>query len=484
MKKIRIVFVMVAGVFLLSASRPTKGPYDEKYRPQYHFTVKQHYMGMPAGMVYLDGEYHLFYQYNPDTTAEGFSHLGHASGKDLVRWEEHPAAIVPDNTPGDSGFCTALPGSAIVDHRNLLGLQTGDTKTMVLFYTGKGCGQRMAYSTDKGKTWQKYAGNPVIPYDETDEASYPKVFWHEQTEAWVMVLYRKPELDERKQGFSFYTSTNLTQWKYQSHIAGFNGKPDIAELRVNNRPDDVRWILMEGNGDYVIGSFDGTAFKPESIRLKSDYGKKFTGPVNCGNIPASDGRTLQVALVKNEEWPGMPFHGQMTFPSELSLKKTTTGTFLFRTAAKEIEKLPDKQYRWKDEKLIPGIGQNLIKKVKGDRLRITGRFDLKNCDSFGFMLRAGKKNPGTELVYNVKRNTLSLMGMTIPLEPVDNKIYLDILIDRASVEVFANNGRSAISGILFAEENHDDYLLYNTGGELQVEELEISTLRSIREETE
>ena len=119
-----------------------------------------------------------------------------------------------------------------------------------------------------------------------------------------------------------------------------------------------------------------------------------------------------------------------------------------------------------------------IKKAEGDALRIKGRFDLKNCESFGFMLRAGKKNQGAELVYNVKRGTLSLLGQAIPLEPVDNKIYLDILVDRASVEVFANNGKAALSSVLFSEENDRSYILVNTGGEVVVDELEITPLRS------
>jgi len=478
MRRFLILSGIVAGLFLITASKPDKVYYNEKYRPQYHFSPERNYMGDPCGLVYLSGKYHLFFQQNPKGLGEGYSHWGHAVSTDLIHWEHHPVALFPDNLSEDTLFCTALPGSALVDHRNSLGVEKGSQKTIVLFYTSAQCGQRIAYSTDGGNSWQKYSGNPVIPYDETDHARHPKVFWHEPSSKWVMVLFRIPGNDERKQGFSFYTSSNLTEWEYQSHLAGFRERADMFELRVNNRPDDTRWIIMEGNGDYVLGSFDGKSFLPESIRLRSDFGRNYSSAVTCCNMPESEGRLVQIALMKNDEWPGMPFHGQLTFPSELALKKVNTGIFLTRQPVREIEKLYDKHYSWKEEKLIPGIGQNLVKKVQGDCLRIKGRFDLKNCESFGFMLRTGKKNQGSELVYNVKRQTLTILGMTMPLEPIDNKIQLDILLDRASAEVYANNGRGVLTNVFFNEVPDQELILFNTGGELLVEELDIFSLKS------
>ncbi len=482
MKRFLVPAVLFTLVVLLTGSRPVKVVFNELYRPQFHYSPERNYMGNPAGLVYLDGEYHLFYQHNPKGNEEGYSHLGHASSADLIRWKHLPIAVFPDNLSEDKEFCTALPGSALVDHKNVLGFQQGEQKNLVIFYTSSGCGQRMAYSSDKGQTWQKYAGNPVIPYDSTDHATGPKVLWHEPSSQWVMVLHRIPGNDERKQGFSFYTSENLVEWKYQSHLAGFWKSPDLMELRVNNRPDDTRWVLTEGQGNYIIGSFDGKSFTPESIRLKSDWGKNYSVSQTCSNIPASDGRTIHLAGMLGGEWTGMHFSGQMTFPCELSLKKFITGIYLIRQPVKEIEQLYLKTQSWKNENLIPGLGQNLIKKVQGDCLRIKGRFNLKNCESFGFMLRTGKKNQGTELVYNVKRETLSLLGHTVPLSPVDNKIHLDILLDRASVEVFANNGQASISCNFFNQEEDNGYMLYNTGGELLVEELEIFKLNSVWEE--
>ena len=116
---------------------------------------------------------------------------------------------------------------------------------------------------DKGRTWEKYEGNPVIPYDETDDARDPKVIWYEPTQKYVMVLYRKTEEDDKSRGISFYTSENLVDWKWESHIPGFFECPDLIELQVTNRPEEKKWILFDGDGSYLIGRFDGKNLLPK-----------------------------------------------------------------------------------------------------------------------------------------------------------------------------------------------------------------------------
>jgi fructan beta-fructosidase len=466
-------------LFLLTSTQPLQEYYAENLRPQYHFSPEKNFIGNPAGLIFYEGEYHLFYQYNPKGMEETGLNLGHAVSNDLVHWKHLPVAVAPDAVPGDTICNSILSGCVVVDQDNVLGFQQGENKTFVMFYTGNQCGQRMAYSNDKGKTWQKYRNNPVIPYDKNDDARYPRVFWNKPSGKWIMALYRKPDNDNRKRGFSFFTSDNLINWEYQSHLAGFSENPDLIELRVNNRSDDTRWVVIEGNGNYLLGSFDGKKFTAESIRMKVDFGSSFIAPQTWNNIPAADGRTIQIAGLKDGQWSEMPFKGQLTFPVELALKKVNTGIFLTRQPVKEIESIYGKQNNWKNVNLIPGLNQNLIKKIQGNCFRIKGRFDLKNCDSFGMMLKAGRKNPGTELMYNVKRQALTLMGETIPLAPVDNKIILDILVDRASVEVFANNGLTGISVLLPDQENNKDFVLFNNGGELLVEELNICEINSV-----
>jgi len=478
MKPTILTAVLVAGFLLLISSGEPQETRNEKYRPQYHFSPEKNFLGNPAGFVYQNGEYHLFYQYNPSGKGPENLHLGHVLSKDLLRWEFLPEAIAPSGNPGDTLCNSVISGSVVVDQENILGYQQGNNKTLVLFYTENRCGQHMAYSTDLGKSWKKNERKPLIALESGTEALQPQVFWHAASRKWVMAIYTIPEKDSRKKGFSFYHSKNLIDWEFGSHLAGFSENPALVELKVNNRPDETRWVVMEGNGNYIIGLFNGTTFVPESIRLKSDFGEHFSCPENLVNLPAEDGRIIQMATLTQGEWPEMPFSGQFTFPVELSLRKVGTGIFLTRQPVREIEKLYGKQVEWKNENLIPGINKNLIKKIEGKCFRIKGRFDLKNCDSFGFMLRAGKKSPGTELLYNVKRQTLSLMGHSIGLAPLDNKISLDILMDRASAEVYANGGIASISSLIFPGETDNEFILYNNGGELLVEELTITEINS------
>lgn len=472
----------MASLFLFTSSDPVRTYYNELYRPQFHFSPEKYHLGEPCALVGSDGNFHLHFLCNPDTAGDENLQWGHATAADLIRWKQLPPAMQPGKAASGKEPCTAASGCAVIDNDNLLGKQTGLHKTVVVFYTAKGCGQYMAWSSDDCATWNQYAGNPVIPYDENDGACSPSLFWHEKSGKWIMLLSRKPGNDERYRGFSFYASTDLIHWEFKSHLAGFHGNPDMVSLRVNNRPDDTRWVVFESNGNYIIGSFDGSEFKPESIRMTSDFGDNYQAPRAWFSNSSGDGRTLQIAWMNNGKWPGMSFTGQMTFPGELSLKKINSGIFLIRQPAKEIELLHKKGYHWENENLIPGINKNLIRKIQGDCLHIKGRFDLKTAESFGLMLRAGKKNPGTELVYNVRRQTLFILGKSVPLEPVDNKIFLEILIDRASVEVYANNGRTVISNLFFNKENDLGYILFCTGGELMVEQLDIFELQSAWEQ--
>lgn len=478
MKNLALLTLVILSVWNNSWAQRGGNYYNEALRPQFHFTSERNWIGEPTGLVYHDGEYHLFYLYNPRGLEPGYYQWGHAVSKDLIHWDHLPAAIFADNLSEDRDFCTAGPGSVIMDDNNVLGLQEGPEKTMVAFYTSFQCGQRIAYSHDRGRTWKKYASNPVLPHDEPDDASGPKVFWYAPGNHYVMVLYRKPDNDDRKRGMSFYTSANLVDWEFQSHTPGFRGNPDMFELQVNNRPEEKKWLLVEGDGSFVMGSFDGKVFSPESIRMKSDFGRGFQGSKTWNHVPVGDGRALQIAWINDGDYSEMPFSGQMTFPSELVISKFNTGTYLIRQPVREIEKLYGKSQKWEKENLIPGLNNNLIKKVKGELFHIKGQFDLKTCNSFGFLLRMNRKNLGTELLYNVKRQTLTILGHTVPVEPIDNKIYLDILIDRSSIEVYVNNGRAVVTSTFTPEPGALEYILFNTGGELMVDKLEFIELNS------
>ncbi|HEY3372206.1 MAG TPA: glycoside hydrolase family 32 protein [Prolixibacteraceae bacterium] len=478
-------FVLIFIIFSLSAlaGKPEK-VFDELYRPQFHFTPEKNWMNDPNGLVYYKGEYHLFYQHNPFGKEWGYMHWGHAVSTDLVHWEHLPIALTPDNDSKDKELGTAFSGCGLVDQNNLTGLQKGDEKTILLFYTSKGMGQRLAYSTDKGRTFLKYEKNPLIAFDETDDARDPKVFWHEPSKQYVMVLYRRPNNNDKLKGVSFYTSKNLLDWEFKNHVVGFFECPDLVELPVNRRADDKKWVLFDGDGSYVIGQFDGEKFIAESTKIWSDYGKNYYATQTWSNIPESDGRTIQIAWMKGGEYTDMPFNGQMTFPCELSLTKYQEGIKLTRKPIKEIELLHQKGEVWENKNLIPGIQKNLLHGVKGDCFHIIGNFKLKTVDSFGFVVRLDKEKNGNDITYTVKTNSLSCLGQSTVVKPVDGMIKLEILMDRSSIEIFANDGKVVLSSTFTAKEDADGIYLFNIGGELEIEKLEIYPMKSIWQKKE
>ena len=482
MQKSVKILILTFFMLIFIATNSKKRPFNEIYRPQFHFTPEKNWHNDPNGLVFYEGEYHLFYQCNPFGNEWGFMHWGHAISKDLVHWEHYPIALYPDEESKDKKHCTAWSGCAIVDDKNLLGLQQGDEKTLLIFYTSYECGQRIAYSTDRGRTWKKYENNPIMPFDELDDARDPKIIWHEATGKYVMVIYRKPEGKEKNKGISFYTSKNLIDWNFENHLPGFYECPDLVELSVNRRADDKRWVLIDGDGSYLIGQFDGKKFTPETQKIKGDFGKNYYATQTWSNIPEEDGRTIQIAWMRGGNFPEMPFNGQMNFPCELSLKNYKEGIRMVRTPIKEIQLLHKKGKHFEEKNLIPGLqNKNLLKGLKGDCIHLIGTFDLKTVNSFGFMLRHSKKKNGTEIRYDALKNTLSCLGQTAMLQPEDGKIKLEILLDRTSIEIFANDGKVVMSSCFTPEQDMQDLVLYNTGGELYVEKLDVYPLKSIYE---
>ena len=476
------VFIVIATLFL--SAKPKRDFNNEPFRPQFHFSPEKYWMNDPNGLVYYDGEYHLFYQHNPNGLDWGYMHWGHAVSTDLVHWEYLPIALTPDNNSEEKEYATAWSGCGLVDNDNVCGFQKDSVKTILLFYTSYQCGQRLAYSTDKGRTWKKYEKNPIIQFDELDDARDPKVFWHDASKKFVMVLYRKPEGRDSQRGISIYTSTNLFDWNFTSHIPGFYECPELVELPVNRRQDEKKWVLFDGDGSYVIGSFDGENFSPESAKQKSDFGKNYYATQTWSNIPESDGRIIQIAWMKGGEFPGMPFSGQMSFPCELSLEKFKEGISLVRNPVKEIESLHVKQESWIQKNVIPGLNKNLVSKIKGDCLHIKGTFDIKTSDNFGFLLRNDKSNQGAEVSFNTKKNILICLGQQAVVEPIGGKLQLEILLDRSSVEVFANGGKVVLSSCFNPIEGAENVILFTSGGELFVENLDIFSLKSIWETEE
>jgi len=246
--------------------------YQELYRPQFHFTPAQNWMNDPNGLVYYKGEYHLFFQYNPFGSQWGNMSWGHAVSRDLVDWKQLPVAIPME---GDE---LIFSGSAVVDKDNTSGFGTRKNPPMVAIYTSARPGsqaQSLAYSTDRGRTWTKYAGNPVLDIGSA-EFRDPKVFWYAPQHKWVMAVSKALE-----HKIALYSSADLKTWTHMSDFGPANATggawecPDLFPLAVHGNRHRTKWVLIVninpggiagGSGaQYFVGDFDGTTFKAGNI---------------------------------------------------------------------------------------------------------------------------------------------------------------------------------------------------------------------------
>ncbi|MCY9094881.1 GH32 C-terminal domain-containing protein [Bacillus inaquosorum] len=512
MKK-RLIQVVIMFTLLFTLAFPVEAAdssyYDEDYRPQYHFTPEANWMNDPNGMVYYAGEYHLFYQYHPYGMQWGPMHWGHAVSKDLVTWKHLPVALYPD----EKG--TIFSGSAVVDRNNTSGFQTGEEKPLVAIYTQDREGhqvQSIAYSNDKGRTWTKYAGNPVIPNPGKKDFRDPKVFWYEKEKKWVMLLAAGDRI-------LIYTSKNLKQWTYASEFGQGQGShggvwecPDLFELPVDGNPNQKKWVMQVsvGNGavsggsgmQYFVGDFDGTHFKnenPSDKVLWTDYGKDFYAAVSWSDIPSSDGRRLWLGWMSNWQYandvPTSPWRSAASIPRELKLKTLTGGVRIVQTPVKELQTIRGTSKKWKNQTISPA-SQNVLAGLSGDAYELHAEFQVSpgSAPEFGFKVRTGE-NQFTKVGYDRKNTKLfvdrSESGnvtfnptfntgiQTAPLKPVNGNIKMRIFVDRSSVEVFGNDGQQVITDIILPDRSSKGLELYAVNGGVKLKSLTIYPLKKV-----
>ena len=462
-------------ILLLSAKSDKTGS-NEKYRPQYHFSPQKNWLFESGGFILYEGEYHLFY-HNVSISNKVYSdQLGHAVSKDLLHWQHLPFAFSPNDKPTSLTSSPPMAACAVVDSINASGLMQNQVKPILIFYADSIGNQNLAYSIDKGLTWNKYAKNPILAVPD-GKGHDPKVFYHAPTGKWILALYRSKGGDLQSAGISFYNSSDLLSWKFSSHLAGFGECPDIFEVPAEGKTNDKKFVVISGEGSYEIGSFDGLVFKPETDMQKLDFGKNFYAAQTIVNAPG--GKTIQIAWMRGGEFPDMDFNGQMSFPTELSLRTTKKGIILCRKPISAISSLYNHDLLKKDKNLIPGLNGNLMSGMSGDAVFIKAVLLPKTSDSFGFLIRNGKQSNGTDLHYDTAKKILEANNVKMPLEPVDGKIELEILVDRSSIEIFANHGESGLSTCFSPPPGEEGLLLYTMGGELFVESLEAHTLKSV-----
>ena len=431
--------------------------YDEALRPQFHFTASRNWLNDPNGLVFYDGQYHLFFQHNPSGIEWGNMTWGHAVSDDLVHWRQLDNAIEPDKQG------TIFSGSAVVDWKNTAGFQTGDEPALVAMYTAAGgtspdsqgakFTQCLAFSNDRGQTWTKYDGNPVVPHIAGDNRD-PKVVWHEPTQRWVMALY----LD--KNDFALFNSPDLKTWERIDDLTvpGSIECPDFFELSVVGKPGESKWIFWTASGVYLVGEFDGRDFKPEGEPQRFEHGGNSFAAQTYSNIPAKDGRRIQIAWMRGGKYPGMPFNQQMAFPTTLTLHATDEGYRLHSLPVTEVESLRGTPTTWSGDL---SDAENPLGKLAGETYELSLTVEPATAKQVVLDIR------GAKLAYDVATQELSFGGSKARAPLVDGKLTLRVLIDRSSVEAYANDGSVTLSNCFEPAQSKPAYRLSGAGAKVE-----------------
>jgi fructan beta-fructosidase len=430
--------------------------YRQPLRPQFHYTPIQGHIGDATGLIYYAGEYHLFNMFDA-WSQKRMSHKqwGHAVSTDLIHWKQMPGVLdkLLDNSPGS--------GSGVVDWNNSSGLRAGPEKTLIIFYTDYKLGTCIAFSRDRGVTWTRHAKNPVIA--GADDARDPTVFWYAPAGEWRMVRYEK-------KGFAFYKSTDLLTWTWLSAIDGFYECPDIVQLPVENRPGESRWVLINATGQYMLGKFDGTKFTPETDKLRTEYGKSLYAGQVWKKTPEGGQPAVQVFWMRYPEEPRLSWIHQVSFPAELSLRAFPDGIRLCRKPIDEIYNLRTSQKTVRDVDASSGSSPL---DIAGELLDLKVEFAPSTAKSYGLRVR------GHEISYSPAQGKLRVDTVEAPLKLNGKGLRLRILIDRPSIEVFADEGEVTISHVVLTPPSDMSASVIAEGGKVRLVSLEASQLESI-----
>jgi fructan beta-fructosidase len=476
----------------------------EKYRPIYHYTPKQNWMNDPNGMVYFDEEYHLFYQHDKYDKVFGDMSWGHAISTDLVSWEEYPKAIVPDN----DGLGMIFSGSTVVDKNNCTGF---GVNTLVAFYTSTNPRQQqcMAYSTDKGRTWTKYSENPVIKNEKggniPDDFRDPKVMWHKDSEKWIMSLAVKDHIE-------FWSSYNLKDWTKESEFGqelGAHGGvwecPDLFELPIDGNETNKKWVLLVSinpggpNGgsatQYFVGSFKEINGKLNYISSQSvekwiDYGTDNYAGVTWSNI---ENKAIVIGWMSNWSYAGkVPtenWRGAMTIPRELELKTIEGDLFVVSKPIEALEKIVGESIAAiEDVKLNSTI--NVGEELSSSRIKV--EMDIVDAEDMGIEL-SNRQGENVQIGYNIGKGYLyvdrSKSGENnfspefarvnkIKLDRKLEKLDMQIFMDKASIEVFFNNGAYVMTQIIFPTEDYSMVKIFSDN-KVEIREFEIRRIKKM-----
>ena len=467
----------------------------EKFRPTYHFSPLYGWMNDPNGMVYKDGEYHLFYQHNPYGSKWGNMHWGHAISKDLINWEHRPDAITPD------ALGTIFSGSAVVDTDNTAGFGAG---AIVAIYTQNSDRQvqSIAYSTDNGRSFTKYENNPVLTSDARDFRD-PKVFWHKETQRWIMLLAVGQEMQ-------IFSSSNLKDWAFESSFGEGQGAhggvwecPDLFELPVDGT-NEKKWVLLcnlnpggpfGGSAtQYFVGTFNGKEFVNESPSQTKwmDWGKDHYAAVTWSDAP--DNRRIAIAWMSNWQYandvPTSQYRSPNSVPRDLSLFTVDGETYLQSAPSPELLKLRDISKK----RSFKVNGTRTIKyMIAGNEGAYEIELTIENqyADVIGFRLY-NDKGEEVDMQYDMKEKKFSMdrrksgdvgfnenfpMLTWTAIESGKDELKLRLFVDKSSVEAFVDGGRFVMTNQVFPSEPYTHIDFYSKGGAYKVDSFVIYKLK-------
>lgn len=492
---------------------PTSSYYKEKYRPDFHYTPARGSVSDPNGLVYYEGEYHLFHQ-DGGTWA-------HAVSKDMVNWKRLPIAL-PWNDYGH-----VWSGSAVADMNNASGLFTDSGgKGLIAYYTsfnpdGPNGNQRigLAYSSDQGRTWKYSTERPIVIENPgkngEDPGGWdfrdPKVVRDEANNRWVMVVSGGDHI-------RFFTSTNLIDWKltdnfgYGDYVRGGVWEcPDLFELQVDGT-GEKKWVLMISTGanpktqgsdaEYFVGHLtaDGKFVNDNAAGkvLKTDYGKEFYASMSFSDMP--DNRRVMMAWMTNWDYPfAFPttgWKGELTIPREVRLVKTDEGIRLAQAPIQELQSIRSTIFQTGNQIVNPTNASNLLKGISSGAFEIEAELEIPStsqADEFGFQVREGAEQK-TVVGYKIADHKIFVdraeSGETdfsslftklheAPLKPENKRIKMNIFVDDSSIEVFSNDGKVVFSDVIFPDPSSRSMNFYAKGGDVKVVSLKVHSLGDI-----
>ncbi|MBN3790678.1 glycoside hydrolase family 32 protein [Burkholderia sp. Ac-20353] len=481
-----------------------------QWRPALHYTPQRNWMNDPNGLVYVNGRYHLFYQYNPVGHDWGNMSWGHATSTDLVHWREQPVALRANATE------QIFSGSIVADTRNTSGLGAPGDAPLVALYTSvydAGSGhapgtqaQSLAYSVDHGATWRPYAHNPVLTLEpESKQFRDPKVSWYAPGGYWLMTT-----VVADAHVVKLYRSDDLIHWAFLSdftlpgvpHDGTLWEMPDLVPLPLDDDPKRIRWVMIVnvnpwsiagGSGSmYFVGDFDGRTFTPERVAPAGsdpaqfrwvDHGADFYAAGTFSGAPGA--RPVAIAWMSNWDYaakmPTAPWRGAMTLPRALALKTIDGEPRLVVTPAPAFD-------AWADGRPAMHLGdlsvtsalRELPAATRGTVQRITLTLVPHGATRAGLVVRRSADGAtGTRIVYDTAQQTLTLDRsqsgesnfstafsrqhiVNLPLQ--DGRLPLEIVVDRGSVEVFAGGGRTAITDLIFPPGDADRIAVFAEHG--------------------